>query len=261
MHETQHKHPAGISKEQIAYFLRHYISFAMTLVFPPQCGSCKQPVDQPHSVCSDCFEQLEFISDPRCACCGIPFDYAIEEDGLCGGCLSHTPPFTFARSALRYNDASRRLVTRLKYADKLHLVPLLGGYMHYADPALFTGADYIIPVPLHWRRRIKRKYNQSQLLAGHIAKKHRLSLLADGLLRTKHTPPQAGLSRVARLRNVAGAFTVNPKRASLLERKTVILTDDVFTTGATIEACCKALKKAGAKEVRVLTLARRVLSE
>jgi ComF family protein len=229
--------------------------------YPPKCALCHVPVDAAHAICSECFARLNFITKPQCSCCGVPFSYAPLGEMLCGECLADPPPYRLARAALAYDDVSRPLVTRLKYGDRPHLAILLARLMRQAGHEALDGADFIIPVPLHWRRQVARRYNQSLVLA------HRLGLLSevevrpDLLQRHKATAPQVGLSRSQRLRNVATAFSVPKSCRHTVDGKTILLVDDVMTSGATMDACSKVLIKAGAAEIRILTLARRVLVE
>lgn len=233
-------------------------SLALNLFFPPRCGACASAVEQAHTLCEGCFASLHIITQPACALCGFPFEYEVGENALCGACLEKTPPYAKGWAALRYDEAARSLVAKLKYADKTHLAPYLGRLMAAQGQEVLEGADVLVPVPLHWRRMLTRRYNQSLLLARETSKASGIPLLPDALKRTRHTPPQASLSRKERLDNVRGAFTATRKGVAAMAGKTVVLVDDVMTTGATIYACCKTIRRAGAKEVRVLTLARRM---
>jgi len=158
---------------------------------------------------------------------------------------------------MRYDPASRDLILALKRADRLDLVPPFARWLDRTGYTLLTNSDLIVPVPLHWRRLWGRRYNQSALLA------HRLATISGRpfdpgiLLRTRATPSQGEMpSAKARRRNVLGAFRLAPEKAMAITDKTVLLIDDVFTTGSTVEACARALKRAGAAKVLVLTLAR-----
>lgn len=201
---------------------------------------------------------MHIVTHPACALCGFPFEYEVGEHALCGVCLEKAPPYDKGWAVLRYDEAAKALVSKLKYADKTHLAPYLGRLMAAQGREALEGAELLIPVPLHWRRMLTRRYNQSLLLAREVSKASGISLLPDALKRKRHTPPQASLSRKERLDNVRGAFAATDQGKAAMKGKTVVLIDDVMTTGATIEACCKTIKRAGAKEVRVLTLARRL---
>lgn len=230
---------------------------ALNLFFPPRCAACGVAVDHAHTLCGTCFESLHIITQPACAVCGFPFAHPMGQDALCGSCLEKPPPYERGWAVLRYDEAATHLVSRLKYSDKTHLAPFLGALMARHGHPVLEGTAFLVPVPLHWRRMLTRRYNQSLLLAREIARATHIPLLPDALQRTRHTPPQASLARRERLDNVRGAFAVRKKRRALIAGKNVVLIDDVMTTGATIYACCKSLKQAGAQQVRVLTLARR----
>ena len=186
----------------------------------------------------------------------MPFACDTGVHPVCGHCLMNPPPYRLARSAILYNDASRKLVAGFKYYDKTAYRHLLGRWIAYAGRTVLPDAQWIIPVPLHTRRLLARRYNQSALLAHALSQLSDIPAKLDMLVRTRHTPPQATLKRSQRLQNVKHAFTVNPNYTSLIHQQHVVLVDDVMTTGATIHACCLALRHAGAKYVDVLTIAR-----
>ncbi len=157
---------------------------------------------------------------------------------------------------MRYSDASAPLILRFKYADRLEAASTYASWMARAGGDVLQGADLIVPVPLHRWRLMARRYNQSAELGRHLSRNTGIVSAPHLLARTRATRPQVGLSGDARRRNVAGAFRVRPAAAGRIAGKTVVLVDDVLTTGATIEACTHALLAAGAAEVRVLMLAR-----
>jgi ComF family protein len=223
--------------------------------------ACRAPTDAPGQLCGACWSEVDFLTAPFCARCGLPFDYDLGADVLCAGCLAAPPAFDQARAAMRYGPVARRLVVGLKHADRTHLAPPLAAWMGRAGEALLRDADLLIPVPLHRRRLLSRRFNQSLLLARSLGKESGLPVVADAMLRRRATPPQAGLSRNQRRRNVAAAFAVRPARKALIEGRRVLLIDDVLTTGATATACARTLKRAGAGHVAVLTLARVVLED
>ncbi len=157
-----------------------------------------------------------------------------------------------------YDDASRDLILGFKHADKTEAAPAFGDWMARAQTGLIEEADLIAPVPLHWSRLMRRQFNQSALLAWRLGKVlgRRRDVVPDLLKRTRRTPPQGGLGGAGRKRNMAGAFAVNAGMRRRLEGARVLLVDDVYTTGATIEACARVLLRSGAKAVDALTLAR-----
>ncbi len=229
---------------------------ALNTIFPPQCIQCDALVPEHGTLCLPCWQAVSFITDPMCECCGLAFEYAYDGQALCGECMRERPPYAQARAALRYDDASRRLVTRLKYNDHTYLARIYGVWLCKAAGGLIGASDVIVPVPLHYMRFVRRRYNQSALLAQAVAKESGVTVLESGLQRTRHTTPQTGLTRTQRKDNVKGAFRANPKYMSALKGKNILLIDDVYTTGATLFACTKALIDAGATQVNVLTLTR-----
>lgn len=202
------------------------------------------------------FARLRFISEPLCDRCGVPLDYRTGEETWCPVCLARPPRWQRARAALVYDDVSRRPVLDLKRGGRRDGLATFAGWMTQAGGRLVDEADVIVPVPLHYTRLVSRGFNQSGWLAQAIGKLSGKSVLVDGLVRHRRTPSQAGLSGRARRRNVAGAFRVRRSREKRIEGAQVLLIDDVLTTGATLSACVRALKRAGARQVDVLVLAR-----
>jgi ComF family protein len=233
------------------------MTFLLDFLFPPQCLNCNATVPAQGTLCLSCWQQVRFITEPYCACCGHPFDYALGEQALCGECLRQRPPFARARAVFRYDVHSRALVTKLKYADQTQLASIYGAWLKRFGKELIGVSEVIVPVPLHYWRFIGRRYNQSALLAQALSRQCGLTVLPGGLKRIRHTAPQPGLTYRQRQDNVRGAFVVHPKHAGALKNKAILLIDDVMTTSATAGECAKALLKAGAMQVNVLTLARK----
>jgi ComF family protein len=204
----------------------------------------------------DDFAQLRFISDPLCDRCGVPLDYRTGDETWCVVCLTRPPRWDRARAALVYDEASRRPVLDLKRAGRRDGLGTLSGWMRQAGGALIDEADVLVPVPLHYTRLVVRGFNQSGWLAQAVAAETGRQVAVDALVRTRRTPSQAGLAGRARRRNVSGAFKVRKSRLGAVAGKRVLLVDDVLTTGATLSACTRALKQAGARHVDVLVLAR-----
>jgi ComF family protein len=236
--------------------LKPMLTLALDLLYPPQCSSCRIPVAAEGNFCSDCYSKLRMISHPVCDCCGIPFAIPVPEGTQCPECLVELPAFAKARAALVYDAISAPLITSFKFHDQQSGLPRYVSWMLNAAKPTLENVELIVPVPLHWRRLFKRRYNQSALFAYSVAKQIGVPCDVTVLKRVQYTRPQMRLDRKTRLQNVTKAFAV--ANAASIHGKTVLLVDDVVTTGATANACAKALLKAGAKEVRVLSLARTV---
>lgn len=234
---------------------------ALDLVFPPLCVSCRRPVAEAHNLCSSCWNEVSFLDGPECARCGLPFETDPGPGTLCAACHASPPSFDRARSVMRYDDASKAPILALKRADRLDVVPAFARWLARSGRSLLEETDLIVPVPLHRLRLWSRRFNQAALLASALS---RLSgVPADPLVltRIRATKSQGVMpSASARRRNVRGAFKVAPGRESAIRSRKVLVVDDVFTTGATLEACAGALKRAGAGQVMALTLARVVRS-
>lgn len=232
-------------------------------LLPARCLACPEPVGAPGALCPACWSALAFIAPPYCAGCGTPFEFEDRsaQGILCGACIAHPPVYARARAALRYDDGSRSLILRFKHGDRTHSAPAFGRWLARAGEDLLSDADLIVPVPLHWTRLFARRYNQSALLAHALGRESGRPVLIDGMERRRRTPSQGRLGRAGRERNVRGAFAVPSGRRARIEGRRVLLVDDVLTTGATMEACARALLSAGAESVDALTLARVVRVE
>ena len=226
------------------------------ILLPPRCLATGEIVDAPGMVCPAYWPKLQFIESPFCKICGIPFSFDIANDAMCAACMDLEPVFDCSRSAVVYNDASRKMILSFKYGDRLHAIHTFAPWMIRVGQELIDQADFIIPVPLHHRRLRERRFNQSALLAQEIARRSVKLFIPDLLERTRHTIPQQGLNYKERGKNVHGAFGISKNHLGTLKGKTVLLVDDVFTSGATLNECARAMKKAGAAAVNVLTIAR-----
>ena len=238
---------------------RHALAATSRLVLdialPTLCVSCREPVNG-EGVCAACWAKLSFIAPPFCPRLGIPFVYDPGPDLLSMEAIANPPAFSRARSAVRYDDVARTLVHALKYQDRTDLAPAMGRWMARAGKELLGEADMLVPVPLHWRRGWSRRYNQSGALARVISRQSGARVAAESLRRVRATEQQIGLSRAQRASNVQGAFKVVADRMAAIQGRRVILVDDVLTTGATVDACARALLRAKAAQVDVLTFAR-----
>jgi ComF family protein len=197
---------------------------------------------------------VQFIAEPLCDGCGAPFEYEVGD--RCAACLARPRAFARARAACLYDDASRDLILKFKHADRTDLARLFARWLGRAAADLLAEADAIAPVPMHRTRLLARRYNQAAEIARPLARAHRLAYLPDALVRTRRTESQAGKSGSGRRRNIAGAFAVPASRHARIEGRRILLVDDVLTTGATTEACAKALLAAGARAVDIVVVAR-----
>ncbi len=229
----------------------------LDLLLPPLCLKCRAPVSEPQSVCGGCWSELRFLGPPQCSQCGLPFPHALGADVKCAACLTHPPAFERLRSAIAYDDGSRDLILGFKHSDRLEMAPLFARWLNSSCREIVSKADFLVPVPLHWRRLAMRRYNQAAELARELGALSGVPFEASVLLRSKATASQGEMpSARARLKNVARVFTTSGHAGLLLKGKNVVLVDDVLTTGATATACCKALLRAGAASVSIVTLAR-----
>jgi ComF family protein len=229
----------------------------LDVVYPPLCIACRTQVAAPGALCAPCWQAIQFLEGPMCACCGLPFDFDPGGDTLCAGCIARPPAYDKARAVMRYDEASRGPILALKHGDRLDLSPPFARWLDRGGRALIDAADVVIPVPLHPFRLWTRRYNQSAELARALARLANKETAFLALVRSRATPSQGAMrSAKARRRNMLGAFKVPPRHKSAIAGRNILLVDDVLTTGATVEACARALKRAGAAKVFVLALAR-----
>jgi ComF family protein len=237
--------------------VKNCIQALLDFLLPPLCHVCRSFIPQagPLHICSSCREKMPPVTHPLCTICGIPFSGA-GADHPCGACLKHPPSFDAARAALIYEGPGRRLIHAFKYTHKIHLRRPLGllTAQSLADFVASHGPDLIVPVPLHVKRLRGRGFNQAILLGEVLAREWRIPLHRQAMRRIRWTEPQINLTAEQRRDNVKGAFAV--RDATAVAGKRVLLVDDVFTTGSTVEECSKMLKKSGAAEVVVITVAR-----
>lgn len=228
----------------------------LDLLLPPRCPETGALISGAPGIAPEAWRNLHFLAGPCCACCGLPFDLDLPEGTVCAACEAHPPRYERARAVLAYDDHSRSLLLNLKHGDRTDLAPLLGQWLRRAGASLLAEADYVAPVPMHRSRLFHRRFNQAALLATAMVRGTGHRPVLDLLERIRATPTQGHLSPLARSRNVRGAFAVRPKYRDGLTGKRVLLVDDVYTTGATVEECARMLHRAGAVSVDVVTVAR-----
>jgi len=224
--------------------------WVLDFALPPRCAGCGTIVAEVHSFCPDCWTKVQFLGETGCETCGLPL--AGTEQKACGRCLARPPRILRTRAAVSYDALSRDLAIRLKYGRKVALARTMARYM--APLVSVEGERVIVPVPLHRSRLWSRGFNQSALVANELSRRLGVPSNPLALRRTRPTPPLKGMSQMQRRKAVAGAFDVRDRKA--VAGKTVILVDDVLTTGSTADACARTLKRAGATRVELVTWAR-----
>ena len=225
-------------------------------IMPPVCLVCNDALGAHDALCGRCWQSISFIRPPLCNRTGLPLPFDAGGIQLSAAAIANPPLYDRARAVAHFDGVMKDLVHGFKYADRHDGRRLFGRWMHAAGADLFDGVDWIMPVPLNRLRLLSRRFNQSALLAQEVARLSGLSYEPLALLRTRRTPSQVGKTPEQRRRNVAGAFALAPGWNARLSGKTVLLIDDVITTGATVDACARTLKRAGAARVDVLALAK-----
>lgn len=229
---------------------------ATGLLYPPICGGCRCRIAEQGGVCAGCWKGLRFLERPWCERLGIPFGHALADGMLSPDAIANPPVFDRARAAVAFEGIARQLVHGLKFHDRTELAPWMARWMLRVGAELAREADFVVPVPLHRRRLIVRRFNQSAELARPFAALCGVNFEAAALERSRMTRQQVGLGASEREANVRGAFRVPEKAAQLVRGKRVLLIDDVYTTGATVSSAARALLRSGAGAVDVLTFAR-----
>ncbi len=237
--------------EMLAAPLRMILDFAL----PPRCPACSTIVNDPHAFCQECWQKLHFLAGPACALCDLPLPYAADELAQCGACLAQPPRHSGIKAAVSYGDIARNVALRLKYGGRIGLAKIIADALRRHVNGVHMGS-ILVPVPLHWSRLWWRSFNQSALIASELHKGSDADLVPDLLLRKRRTPLLRGLSPRERSKVVKGAFVLNPKWQDRVKGAHILLVDDVYTSGATTDACVRTLKKAGAASVTILCWAR-----
>lgn len=236
---------------------RDVVQGAMRLIWPPQCLTCHALVADEHGLCADCWREARFTAGLVCDRCGIPLPGGeAGEIALCDECLAAARPWTRGRAAMLYHGTGRSAVLALKHGDRQDIALPAARWMFRAGACLAEPGMIVAPVPLHWWRLLRRRYNQSALLSAGVARLAGLDHCPDLLRRIRPTPSQEGRGRDERFRNLDGAIRIHPRRAALAAGRPVLLVDDVMTSGATLAAAAEACLAAGASDVAVLVMAR-----
>ena len=247
-----------MSRAVVSHIMRSVGRAALDLILPPHCHGCGEPVHDAQTLCVSCWRELVFLTGPACQICGIPFDEKAQSKSkeICAQCTRYPPAYRQARAALDYNSASKSIILPFKHADRHELAMLQAKWLLQAGSELLDRSDVLVPVPLHNWRLFKRRYNQAALLVAKLTQLSHVQGEYQTLLRRRATVNQGRFGRTGRRRNVRGAFWVPEPRKRRVDGKTVLLVDDVMTTGSTVSECARVLKRAGARYVDVLTVAR-----
>ncbi len=238
------------------------------MLYPTRCLACGE-MTEARGLCATCWRDTHFITGAACAKCGAPLvgeapgrlAPVAEGADVCESCRRRPPGWDAGAATVLYTGPARRVVLGFKHGDRLDMRETLAEWMLPAAQPLLARADLVAPVPVHWRRMLRRRYNQSAELARALARRSGRTLVVDLLRRQRFTTPQEGLDRHARATNQSGAFVVSPRHRGRVEGRSVLVVDDVLTTGATLSACAEALRAAGAARVDVIALARVAFGE
>jgi len=248
------EHPTIGPRRRFA-FGRRLVSVLADIAMPPVCFGCQVPLVDHHALCAACWADIDFIRAPLCDLTGVPMSYSVGEPMISAAAAADPPPYDRARAVGLYSGTLKSLLHDFKFRDRQELRRLFVRWLCEAGAPFWQDADLVIPVPLHTSRLLKRRFNQAAVLGREISRVNGVPFAPLVLRRTRATPQQIGLTRQQRRDNVRGAFAVPEHLAIKLYQAKVVLIDDVITTGATIAACTKALRQAGAARVDVLALA------
>jgi ComF family protein len=235
--------------------LRSAVAAVGDLIVPPVCLACHRPLSSHDCICPGCWSDIDFIRAPLCDRLGIPLPFGVGGTMISAAAAADPPDYERARAVARFDGVMRQLVHDLKFRDRQDARRLFGRWLTEAGAELLADADVVIPVPLSRVRLATRRFNQAAILAREVARLARLPFESLALQRIKRTPPQVGLTRQQRRENVAGAFGIAVPRKDIFVGAKIVLVDDVITTGATVRACARVMKRAGAARVDVLALA------
>ncbi len=233
------------------------IQTALAAIYPPRCLGCGGLVEQDFGLCAACWADTTFVGRTACDSCGTPLPGVSDGTALtCDGCIAAPKPWDHGRAALIYEGIGRKLVLQLKHADRQEIAAPAAQWMQRVCADILTPDTLIAPVPLHWTRLAKRRYNLSALLASALARVTGRDWCPDLLLRARRTDSLDGKSREERAETVRGAIVLNPRRRHRVVGRPVLIVDDVLTTGATLSVCAEACRAAGAGPVCIAVLAR-----
>ncbi len=266
MKGSKQSRTARITRRLGATMRRSRLSRLLDLILPPICIHCHKPILEHSNLCGSCWSRVHFITPPLCDITGLPLPYDSQNEGkdncstrtrqVSARALSHPPLYDRARAVALFGDVLRSLIHGFKYSDQREGLSLFGRWLVLAGQDLLEEADLIVPVPLYRGRLWQRRFNQAALLSFEVSELTGIPVDVLALKRRRATRSQVGLTERQRRKNVTGAFALIPRKKALVTGRNILLIDDVLTTGSTVDACSKALKKAGAARVDVLVLAR-----
>ncbi|MGB2559971.1 MAG: ComF family protein [Akkermansiaceae bacterium] len=239
--------------------VKSFASRILDYIYPAQCHLCKRSLNCGTYLCNTCSKSLDYTEHPFCQLCGEAYEGDIRSDFSCHNCHNLSFDFEFARAPLHASGDGRTLLHDYKYRRLIHLTGDLGDLLHkgLSDPRFtpYLNSGILVPVPLHWTRQRKRRFNQAEELSLHLSKRTGMNC-RDMLERKRKTTTQTRFNRSRRLENLSGAFALKPRFQEEIQGRHIILVDDIFTTGSTANACARVLLKSGATQVAVLTLLR-----
>lgn len=241
----------------LAPFLKAAVRPVLDYALPPRCPACGVIVDMPGVICAPCWISIDFIGEPICVTCGVDLPSFAGEEAKCAPCLANPQPYDQVRAVMLYGEVGRTVAHRLKYGRRLSLARVMAEHMARLLPSdRGDRPPLLVPVPLHRWRIWSRGFNQSALIARHLSARSGLPVELDLLRRIKATPPLHTLRRGQRRDAIQGAFALSPGARTHLAGRTVILIDDIWTTGGTASACARLLRQGGAERIDVLCWAR-----
>ena len=232
--------------------LKQFLKGIIDYIMPFRCSLCVELIEGEQGICGSCFAKLNFITEPYCSCCGYPFEFSIEGKVLCGACAIKKPHYDIARSLLKFDKESKKLIHAFKYNDRSEHSKIFAKLLISKYKKEIEDIDLVVPVPMHRIKRIFRQYNPAQILAKDISLILKKNMMADALIKTKWTKPQTKLSKSERGKNLLDSLIFNKNRN--VAGKNLLLIDDVKTTGTTSNNCAQILKEAGAASVKLLTI-------
>jgi ComF family protein len=241
-----------------SYFLKQAFNTSLDLVLPNHCLACEEPLIDTPFLCDFCREQLSLIEGPRCEECGKPVGEFSTREKRCAECKRHPLKFSQASAPLQYSTVTRDLLLKLKFEHRPLIANFFGAFLaqHFASLYWLVKVDVVVPAPMHWFKHLARRFNQAELLANSMASQFGMPV-SNALKKTRHTQPQVRLARSERLKNIGDSIQV--RKPEDISGKTILLIDDVMTTGTTCSECARVLYEAGAEEVFALTVARALM--